>query len=693
MKAIYKRELRSYFNSMVGYVFIAALVFFVGIFFFANNLFSGYPKFSMTLGSVLFILIICIAILTMKSMAEERRSRTDQMLLTYPVSLGGVVLGKYLAMVTVFAVPMALFCLCPLIIKATGTAYLAQDYATILAFFLMGCVYIAVGMLISALTESQIIAAVGTVAALLILYFWSDLVSFLPDAVSNMLGTFAFTEAFYNFSDMNVFDIGALVLYLSMAALFVFLTVQVLRRKRGVQTAVLTVIVLAIVVVVNLIMGQVPTNIKELDLSDSKIYTISDETLEYLNELDQEVEIIVFATEDELDFSVSNTSGASMNISLSRFLNSYAAKSDKISLRYVDTVAHPTTAAEYDTSSDTIVVRCEATDKQKVLSFHALIPYDYTYMYYYQSFVATGFDGEGAITSAIDNVVNETNRKVYQLTGHAETELGDSAQSAIEKVNMELGSISLLKDGIPEDCDLIIANAPASDLADDELVMLQEYLAGGGQVMALIGGRYDLPNWKALLAEYGLQLEYGLIMDGQRNYAQISGDGMFVIDPVLSTSSSVTADISDDSQALLMYPGGMTQIEPARDTITVTPFMTTSSEGYLYVGEDQDLVQGQYVLGAVAEEGEGRLIAISSEYLVDENLITGYSNMSNLTIFMQAATDAFEDVSDITIATKSLDTTYNAVSNVGLWGLLYVIIIPLGVLIGGFVYWLKRRKQ
>ena len=693
MKAIYKRELRSYFNSMIGYVFIAALVFFVGIFFFANNLYSGYPKFSATLGNVLFILIICVAILTMKSMAEERRSRTDQMLLTYPVSLGGVVMGKYLAMVTVFAIPMAVFCLCPLIIEATGTAYLAQDYATILALFLLGCLYIAVGMFISALTESQIIAAVGTVAALLLLYFWSDLVSFLPDSISNLLGTFAPTDAFYNFSDMNVFDVGALVLYVSLAAFFVFLTVQVLRRKRGVNTAVLTVVVLAIVVVVNLIMGQVPTNYKELDLSDDKIYTISEETLSYLEGLDQDVEIIVFATEDELDMSVTNTSGTSINISLSRFLNSYAAKSDKISLRYVDTVVHPTEAAEYDTTSDTIVVRCEATGKQKVLSFYSLIPYDYTYMYYYSTYVATSFDGEGAITSAIDNAVNETNRKVYQLAGHGETELGDSAESAIEKVNMELGSISLLKDGIPEDCDIIVVNAPTSDLADDELAMLQEYLAGGGQVMTLLSGRYDLANWNALLAEYGLQMEYGLIMDSQRSYGQMGGDGMFIIDPVLSTSSSVTSDISDDSQALLMYPGGMTQIDPARDTITVTPFMTTSSSGYLYVGDDQDMVQGQYVLGAVAEEGEGRLIAISSEYLVDENLITAYSSMSNLTIFMQALTDAFEDVSDITIASKSLTTTYNIVSNVGMWGILYVILIPLGTLAGGFVYWLKRRKK
>lgn len=693
MIAVYKRELRSYFTSMVGYVFIASLVFFVGIFFLANNLFSGYPKFSVTLSGVLLILIICISILTMKSMAEERRSRTDQLLLTYPVSLGGVVLGKYLAMVTVLALPTLLFCLCPLIIEATGTAYLAQDYASLLAFFLIGCVYIAVGMFISSLTESQIIASVGTFAVLLVLYFWSSLISFLPDTISEVLGAFSFTDAFYNFTDMQIFDLGALVLYLSMAAFFVFLTVQTLRRKRGLHTAVLTVIMLAIVVIINLIMSQVPTNYKEFDMSDNKIYTISDETVSYLDTLEKEVDIIVFSAEDSLEMSVYNTSGATVNISLSRFLKNYAAQSEYITLQFVDPVLHPTAAQEYDTTSDTIVIRCEETDKQKVLNYYSLIPYDATYMMYYQQIVATGFDGEGAMTAAIDNVTNESNRTIYQLTGHAETELGATVQDAIDKVNVSLGSISLLKDGIPDDCDLLIANAPGSDLADAELTMLQEYMTNGGQLMVLMNGRRDLPNWKALLAEYGLQLEYGVVMDAKNNYAQLGGDGVFAIDPVLSSSSSITSSFSENSQALLLYPGGITQIDPARDTITVTPFMTTSSEGYLYVTEGQEMVAGTYILGAVATEGDSRLVVFTTESIVDETLLTAYSGVSNLSLFMRAATDTFEDVSSITIATKSLTMTYNVVGNVRLWGLLYVIIIPLGVLIGGLVFWIKRRKQ
>lgn len=232
MKAIYKREVSSYFNSMIGWIFVAVLTVFIGIYFFAYNLFQGYPYFSLSLGSSLFIFMVVVPILTMRSMADERHTKTDQLLLTAPVSVTAVVLGKYFAMLTVFAVPVAIACLCPLIIALNGTAFLLADYGAILAFFLLGAVEIAVGMLISSLTESQIIAAVSTFAVLLVLFLWDDLVSFLPSALSSLLSAFSFTQVFYNFVQYSMFDLSGLVLYLSLTFLFLFLTVQTLQKRR-----------------------------------------------------------------------------------------------------------------------------------------------------------------------------------------------------------------------------------------------------------------------------------------------------------------------------------------------------------------------------------------------------------------------------------------------------------------------------
>ena len=232
MSAIYRREVGAYFHSMIGYVYMAVLLFFNGFYFMAYNLNYGYTHYAYALYSQVVVLLLAVPILTMRSMAEERRSRTDQLLLTSPVTLWGIVWGKYLAMVTVLLVPILLICFCPLIIAMNGSATLTADYAAILAFFCMGCVYIAVGMFVSALTESQIIAAVGTFAALLVLYLWTDLVSFLPDSLAQLLSSFDFQGVLDNFAYYSVFDVGGVVLYLSMAGLFLFLTVQTLQKRR-----------------------------------------------------------------------------------------------------------------------------------------------------------------------------------------------------------------------------------------------------------------------------------------------------------------------------------------------------------------------------------------------------------------------------------------------------------------------------
>ncbi|MGN0704868.1 MAG: ABC transporter permease subunit [Lentihominibacter sp.] len=187
MKAIYKKELASYFRSMTGYVLIAFLIMFAGIYFMVYNMYQGYPYFSYSLSAVMTILLVWVPVLTMRSFAEERKGKTDQLLLTAPVRIRSIVLGKYFAMVTVFLIPVLIFCLFPLLIKASGTAYLAADYAAILQFLLTGCVFIAIGIFFSSLTESPVIAAVSNFTVILIIYLWSNLLDYIPDSAAGNL--------------------------------------------------------------------------------------------------------------------------------------------------------------------------------------------------------------------------------------------------------------------------------------------------------------------------------------------------------------------------------------------------------------------------------------------------------------------------------------------------------------------------
>lgn len=286
MLAIYKRELKSYFQSMIGPVFVAFLIAFTGIYFMAYNMTAGYPYFSYTLSGSLMVFIVGIPLITMRSFSEERKNKTDQMLLTAPVSLWKVVFGKYFAMMTVIAVPNIIFCIFPLIIKSQGTAYLTVDYLSILVFFLLGCVYAAIGMFLSALTESQIIAFISTFGILLVLYLWDGILSMLPSSsvsglvgvlilltvatfyiwrmtdnvilsggielvgliagivvyvvksevyenlLSNLLGELAIANVFTGITSNNIVDITGIALYLSLIAVFVFLTVQAIQKRR-----------------------------------------------------------------------------------------------------------------------------------------------------------------------------------------------------------------------------------------------------------------------------------------------------------------------------------------------------------------------------------------------------------------------------------------------------------------------------
>lgn len=286
MLAIYKRELKSYFHSMTGCVFIAFLVMFTGIYFMAYNLNAEYPYFSYTLSGSLIVFLVGIPLLTMRSFSEERKTKTDQLLLTAPVSLTKVVLGKYFAMVTVLAVPNVIFCLFPLLIKLQGTAYLLVDYSSIAVFFLLGCVYLAIGMFMSSLTESQIIAFISTFGILLLLYLWDGILSFLPSSafsgmigilliltlivvyiyhmtknwmlaagieavgivtalivyfvksslyenlLTKLLGRLALADVFMNISSSNIVDVSGLLLYVSILIIFVFLTIQTIQKRR-----------------------------------------------------------------------------------------------------------------------------------------------------------------------------------------------------------------------------------------------------------------------------------------------------------------------------------------------------------------------------------------------------------------------------------------------------------------------------
>ena len=236
MKAIYKREVASYFKSMTGYVFLFFVFLIVGIYFYAYNLLNGYPSMNVTFNSITFVFLLVVPVLTMRVLAEERRQKTDQLLITAPVSVAKIVLGKFFALLTVYLIPIGVICIYPLIMRIFGKISFAQNYTAILGFFLLGAANIAVGLFISSLKENTIIAAVLTFVVMFLSYIMSGLESFLPSSMSDgivyhVLEAFNVDGHFQSFVD-GTFEVTAVVYFFSVMFVFVFLTMQSIKKRR-----------------------------------------------------------------------------------------------------------------------------------------------------------------------------------------------------------------------------------------------------------------------------------------------------------------------------------------------------------------------------------------------------------------------------------------------------------------------------
>lgn len=221
MIAVLKHEIRNYGNTLPTYLFCAFFLAFVGIGAMLYNIESALAAFEYVLQFVSIGMAVIIPILTMRSVSEERRQKTDQLLYSLPIKISAIVTGKYLAMLIVFLIPMCIISAYPLIFSKFGEVYLPTSYGSLFAFFMMGAAMIAFGMIVSSLTESQGLAAGIAIVILLLNYF----------QIPGFMEKISLFEKFNGFVD-GVFDIGSIVFYMTVIIFFLFLTVQSLERRR-----------------------------------------------------------------------------------------------------------------------------------------------------------------------------------------------------------------------------------------------------------------------------------------------------------------------------------------------------------------------------------------------------------------------------------------------------------------------------
>ena len=464
--------------------------------------------------------------------------------------------------------------------------------------------------------------------------------------------------------------------------------------KNGSYTMVMSVIFIAVVIVINMIVSTIPSKYSEIDISSQKLYSIGDETKKMLKDLEKDVTIYQIAQSGSEDENISN------------LLKKYEDESKHIKVEQKDPVVNPKFVSQYtsdDLSANSLIVVCG--DRNKVIDYNNIYETSVDYQTY--SSQTTGFDGEGQITSAIGYVTSENLPVLYTVEGHGEKDMDSSIKEDIEKANMDIKSLNLLTEGsVPDDADCLFIDSPSTDFSSDEKDAIIEYLENGGK--AIIFSDYtteDMPNFDAILENYGVQRTEGVVFEGDNQHYAMQMPYYLV--PTINSTDASSETASAGYYVLAPYAQGIKQLDDVRDTVKIESILTTSDQAYSKTDlnsntiekEDGD-VEGPFDLGvsiteSLDDDKETQIVYYSTSNLMDSqtNQMVSGGNEKLIMESLKWMTDTEESAS-VSIPSKSLEVSYLTITDydAAFWKICTIALIPGIFLVIGFVVWIKRRK-
>lgn len=457
--------------------------------------------------------------------------------------------------------------------------------------------------------------------------------------------------------------------------------------RGGTYALSITAVVLAILVVLNVLVSALPSSLTKLDISATKLYSITSNTKVVVNALEEDVTIYWIVQSGEEDDVIEN------------LLSKYESLSDHINVVKKNPDVYPTFAEQYTNETvqnNSLVVECG--ERSRFIGYDDIYIqeadiYSYTY--------STSFDGEGAITSAIDYVVTDDLPQLYVLEGHGEQELPQNFKEQIEKENIETNTLSLLTvDEVPEDADAILIYGPSSDLSEEEVDMLYEYAEDGGKLMVIAGPTEDgiLENLYSLLENYDVETCEGIVVEGNRDSYTMQP---YVLLPEMSSHEITDSLIEENYYPNMPISQGMIIND---ESGAVTPLLTTSSESFskiagydltTYEKEEGD-VDGPFAVALSIDcSNEGQIVWFSSAAFLDD-MYNALSSGSNSDLAMNALSSLIGESEAMAIRSKSLNYNYLSItdSTASLLKTLMIGVFPLTYLgVGVFVILKRRREQ
>lgn len=456
------------------------------------------------------------------------------------------------------------------------------------------------------------------------------------------------------------------------------------------------VLVLAIAVVANMLVNALPAAWTQHDITQNGYFSISDQTEQVLEGLQEDVTI----------YWVVRDGGEDTTLGL--LLEKYEGYSDHIKVVKKDPDLYPTFVQQYTDEVEDNSLIVESEKRNTYVSYYDVYEYDYS-SYYYTGTYDVSFAGESSLTSAIYYVTSGNLPKLYTLTGHGETDLSTTYTEAVEKENVTMSELSLLAEGgVPGDCDCLLILLPQSDLAAEELTLVQEYLKNGGNLLLITDPQETAgsrPNLDALMADYGVSESEGIVVEGSSSYYAFQTPYYLLPDLM---SHSITSPLMSDGYYILMpIAHGLTVAGELPETVEVSTLLQTSDgafskvDGYslsTYEKEDGD-INGPFKLGVAVtdtiDDGlESKIIWFSSGGLVDDSSNEKVSG-GNEDLFLNAVNWLCGQDSSISIRAKSLSYEYLTMDSGTAAGLslLVVGLIPAACLVAGIVIVYRRKHR
>lgn len=706
MLAILKREFRSFFTTVTGYIYVAVNLLFLGIYFYAYHLYMGNPYIAYTIQSSLFVFLIITPILTMRSMSEEKKQKTDQLLFTAPVSPIKIVMGKYLGMIAVFMIPTVVVAIYPLFLGMFGKVPMGESYVAVLAYFLFGATCISIGLFISSLTENVIISAVLSFAVLLLCYLSSGIRNVISSTGNIFTKIMKIIDISTPMDDLmgGILNLKSVLYFLSVIFIMILFTCERIIRQRyelNIHTikkllfsSITTIVLIGVFLGLNIGIRFVPAAYVSIDMTADKMYEIDESTKILVSNLTQKVTIYVIYSQDGYDSSVAKT------------LEEYKALSANINVEYKD----PDVSSEFGTNynienpeeGSLIVV---SDKRSKYIPYSQLYLTEFNYETYSQD--TTGYDAQGQITSAIDFVTTDDIPVVYNIVGHGEMELGSNLKSLISKANIDIEELSLIqRDSIPEDAQAIIINAPAVDFSADDAKKVSEFLAAGKSALIVTGYTDSkLTNFDTIVEEYGISLAEGMVMEeSMDNYYQTPVYLLPNLEP-----STITASLSSKKRyVFLPYAKGAVFVPRDNSGDTVEKLLTTSGTAFSKVDvknaqsfdKEEGDIEGPFTLGLYLESPVGvdttiRLLYFTSSEMLGDTAdqMVGYANSELVMNGLSTMVKQKESSVSIPAKTFSRDSLMVSRGKAVFTGIIVAIFIPLMCFVIGIMVWAIRRKR